>query len=319
MGLSNYKLFIVLLLVQLSSACTLLNGEVEAEALSPSEKEADLTDFFAGIDPSDATFVVYHPMSGQIIRHNTVRAQQRFIPASTYKIPNSLIALETEVAKGAEHMIPWDVAVKPDEGFWSPAWSGNHTLRSAIRLSVYWYYQTIAREIGVERMQEYLDQFDYGNQDLGGGIDQFWLHGDLRISPNEQVRFLERMYSGKLGLSARTTQIVKEILVLEETESYRLSGKTGTADVTPTRELAWLVGFVEREGEVWFYALNMEGEKVWEQWGHSSKRVALVRSLLQATQNQDIYGHFPVFKAQSTENPKNMGLLSKTFISQHSS
>lgn len=210
-----------------------------------------------------------------------MRAQQRFIPASTYKIPNSLIASETGVAKDAEHMIPWDSAVKPSKGFWSPEWSRDHTLHSAIRLSVYWYYQALAREIGAERMQDYLDRFDYGNRDMGGGVDRFWLHGELRISPNEQVRFLERMYNGKLGVSARSTQIVKEILVLEETKDYRLSGKTGTADVTATRELAWLVGFVEREGDVWFYALNMEGEQVWEQWGRSSKRIALVRSLLQ--------------------------------------
>lgn len=281
MALNNYKLLIVLLLAQLTAACTLSDKAEEPEASLPLEKDVDLADFFPGIDHNDATFVVYRPLSGQIIRHNAVRAQQRFIPASTYKIPNSLIALETEVAKGAEHMIPWDSAVKPAKGFWSPEWSRNHTLRSAMRLSVYWYYQTLAREIGAERMQEYLDQFDYGNRDMGGDIDQFWLHGDLRISPNEQVRFLERMYNGKLGLSTRSTRIVKEILVLEESPGYRLSGKTGTADVTATRELAWLVGFVEREGNVWFYALNMEGEQVWEQWGSSSKRIALVRSLLQ--------------------------------------
>jgi len=113
-------------------------------------------------------------------------------------------------------------------------------------------------------MQNYVDQFDYGNRDLGGGIDQFWLYGDLKISPNEQVKFLERMYSEELGVSEESTQVVKDILVLEEMHSYRLSGKTGTADVTSTRELAWLVGFVERDNDVWFYALNMEGEQVWE-------------------------------------------------------
>jgi len=281
MGLSNCKLLIVLLLAQVVAACTLSDRAAKAETSLPLENVVNLADFFPGIDPNDATFVVYHPLSDQIIWHNPVRAKQRFIPASTYKIPNSLIALETGVAKGAEHVIPWDSAVKPTKGFWSHKWSKNHTLRSAIRLSVYWYYQALAREVGVERMQEYLDQFDYGNRDTGGGIDRFWLHGDLRISPNEQVRFLERMYNEKLGLSARSTRIVKEILVLEERVGYRLSGKTGTADVTPTRELAWLVGFVEREGNVWFYALNMEGEQVWEQWGSSSKRIALVHSLLQ--------------------------------------
>jgi len=280
MNLKTHKLVIVLLLAQISTACTLLENAGESK-VSSLEREVNLAEFFHGINPAEATFVVYHPSSGETIRHNAPRARQQFIPASTYKIPHSLIALETGVAEGPEHMIPWDSTIRPAEGFWSPEWSRNHTLRSAIRLSVYWYYQALAREIGAERMQAYLDQIDYGNRDLGGGIDQFWLHGDLRISPNEQVRFLERMYSGKLGLSPRTTQIVKEILVLEERADYRLSGKTGTADVTPTRELAWLVGFVEREGEVWFYALNMEGEQVWEQWGHPAKRLALVRSLLQ--------------------------------------
>ena len=112
-------------------------------------------------------------------------------------------------------------------------------------------------------------------------IDQFWLYGDLKISPNEQVKFLERMYNEELGVSEESTQVVRDILVLEEMHGYRLSGKTGTADVTSTRELAWLVGFVERDSDVWFYALNMEGEQVWEQWGSSSKRIALVRSMLQ--------------------------------------
>lgn len=280
MNFKTKKMVIVLLLAQISAACSLLEKPEESE-VSSLEKEINLAEFFQDIDPNEATFVVYHPSSGQTIRHNAARAQQRFIPASTYKIPNSLIALESGVAKGSEHMIPWDSAVRPDDGFWSSEWSRNHTLRSAIRLSVYWYYQALARDIGAERMQAYLDQMDYGNRDIGGGIDQFWLHGDLRISPNEQVRFLERMYSGELGLSPRTTQVVKEILVLEENADYRLSGKTGTADVTPTRELAWLVGFVERGREVWFFALNMEGEQVWEQWGHSAKRIALVRSLLQ--------------------------------------
>lgn len=275
-----YKALVVLFLAQTLTACSLFK-KVEEPQISFLEKEVNLADFFHGIDPADATFVVYHPASRRYIRHNPARAQQQFIPASTFKIPNSLIALETGVAAGPEHVIRWDSSVKPAEGFWSSEWSRDHTLHSALRLSVYWYYQALAREIGEERMQSYLDQIDYGNRDLGGGIDRFWLNGNLRISSNEQVRFLERMYNGKLGLSTRTTEIVKEMLVLEQGADYRLSGKTGTADVTPTRELAWLVGFVERGEEVWFYALNMEGEQVWEQWGHPAKRLTLVRSLLQ--------------------------------------
>ncbi|HSJ10700.1 MAG TPA: penicillin-binding transpeptidase domain-containing protein, partial [Longimicrobiales bacterium] len=163
---------------------------------------------------------------------------------------------------------------------WSSSWSADQTLRTAMRNSVFWYYQEIARQIGATRMREYLDRFEYGNGSMGGGIDRFWLHGDLRISADEQVRFLQRMYDGQLGLSERTTQAVRDIIVLDSTAGYRVSGKTGTANVTSTRELAWLVGFVELPSDTWFFALNVEGAEVWERWGNPGARLALVRSLL---------------------------------------
>lgn len=261
------------------TACASYQTTPDLGGVLPKGREVDLSEFFSGIDPQDATFVVYNPASGKVVRHNTWRARQRFIPASTFKIPNSLIALETGVAKGQDHLIPWDNK-KPAEGFWSPEWSRDHTLRSAMQYSVVWYYQALAREIGAERMQLYLNQFDYGNHSIGGGLDRFWLRGNLRISPDEQVNFLVRMYRGELGVSEVTTKTVKDILLLEENSTYKLSGKTGTANTSPGRELAWLVGYVERDGEVWFYALNMEGEQVWDLWGKSTARVDLVRDML---------------------------------------
>lgn len=270
-----------LLLVILTTSSCSPTPALQARAQgTQAGREVDLSRFFEGIDPDDAAFVLLNGETGDVIRHNPKRAQQRFIPASTYKIPNSLIALETGVASGPDHLIRWDSTAPRGPGFWAPVWSKDHTLGSAIDNSVYWYYQTLARDVGTERMQRYLRQFDYGNRSTGGGIDRFWLHGDLRISPDEQVRFLRRMYDGDLGVSERSTAIVKDIILLEETPEYRLSGKTGTADVTPTRELAWLVGYVEREGAPWFFALNMEGERVWEQWGSRAARLSLVRSLL---------------------------------------
>jgi beta-lactamase class D len=257
--------------------------EPEPESAPPIvEREVDLTAFFPGLDPDDATFVVLNAQSGEIVRYNPARAARRFVPASTFKIPNSLIALETGVASGADHRIAWD-SVRPNDGsFWAASWSADHTLRSAMRNSVYWYYQVIAREIGADRMQSHLDRFDYGNRDMAGGVDVFWLRGDLRISPDEQVRFLRRMYDNDLGISEESTRIVKDIIVLESDSTYRLSGKTGTAGLGPTRTLAWLVGYVEKPGETSFFALNMEGEDVWERWGNPDARLGLVRELLQA-------------------------------------
>lgn len=235
-----------------------------------------------GVDAADATFVVLKAASGEIIRYNPARARRRFVPASTFKIPNSLIALETNSASGPDHLIEWDSVGPRDGGFWASSWSQDHTLRSAMRNSVFWYYQVLARDIGADRMQHYLDQFDYGNRNMGGGLDRFWLHGDLRISPDEQVQFLKRMYDGELGLSDRSTRIVKDILVLDAGRADRLSGKTGTANLTAMRTLAWLVGYVERPADTWFFAMNVEGEEVWARWGNPAARLALVRELLAA-------------------------------------
>jgi beta-lactamase class D len=127
-------------------------------------------------------------------------------------------------------------------------------------------------------MQAHLVRFQYGNQNIGGGIDQFWLQGGLRISPDEQIDFLRRFYTGQLGVSQRSTEIVKKILVLEETSEYRLSGKTGTATLESGTEIAWLVGYVERQGRVYYYALNLQGrgDAVWDR----ARRVAVTKEIL---------------------------------------
>lgn len=271
--------------VAMASACAPA-PQPEPEATEPPPvtiRGVDLSSLFPGVDAGNATFVVLNGRSGEMVRYNGARAARRYVPASTFKIPNSLIALETGVASGPDHLIAWD-SVRPTDGsFWATSWSGDHSLRSALQNSVYWYYQKLAREIGTDRMQAYLHQFDYGNKSMGGGLDRFWLSGDLRISANEQVRFLRRMYDSNLGISAKTTRLMKDMLVLESEGAYRLSGKTGTANLGSGLTLAWLVGYVEKPGETSFFALNMEGEEVWARWGSPSSRLQLVRELLKAT------------------------------------
>jgi beta-lactamase class D len=125
---------------------------------------------------------------------------------------------------------------------------------------VVWYYQELARRTGPERMRSYLARFGYGNGDISGGIDQFWLTGGLGISPVEQVEFLRRFYFGELGASERSTRIAKELLVLEETPAYRLSGKSGWAGLGEpgTQQVGWLVGYRERGDGVYYFATNIE-------------------------------------------------------------
>jgi beta-lactamase class D len=121
------------------------------------------------------------------------RAQARYSPASTFKLFNALVALETGTVKEEHEVIRWDGVKRTFDD-----WNRDHSLASGMKYSVVWYYQDMARRIGPQRMQDWLDRVGYGNRNIGGGIDRFWLDGDLRISQVEQVRFLQRLASGSL-------------------------------------------------------------------------------------------------------------------------
>jgi beta-lactamase class D len=219
------------------------------------------------------TFVVLDSQ-GRISSQPAGGARARFTPCSTFKIPNSLIALDSGVAPDAAFSVPYDPV---RDGEQHGAWSLDQDLRSALRVSAAWYYREIARRVGVERMRGYLDRFDYGNRDMGGGIDGFWIGGGLAISPEEQVRFLQRFRENKLGVDLRKTQMVRELLLLESGDTYRWFGKTGTCVDRTHGPVAWHVGFVERGAAVTYYALQMSGGSVAELF---RKRPAVIRGKL---------------------------------------
>ena len=150
------------------------------------------------------TFVGYKVDEDLVIASDKDRSGQAMLPASTFKIPNSVIALETGVVGDPDKDIfKWDGVVRSIE-----AWNRDHTLRSAIAASAVPVYQEIARRIGADRMQKFVDLFGYGNRDIGGGIDQFWLTGNLRISPIQQIDFVDRLRRGKLPVSKRSQELV---------------------------------------------------------------------------------------------------------------
>jgi len=197
--------------------------------------------------------VLYDLNGNRYIRYNPERCAERFLPASTFKIINSLIGLESGVIPDENYVIKWDGTPYDD----IPSWNQDHTLKTAIQNSVVWYYQELARRVGKEKMQHYVDLVHYGNQDISGQIDTFWLEGGLRISTDEQVEFLKRLYQGDLPFSQRSLNIVKEILVLEKTASYQLSGKTGSVQRLTPHE-GWFMGYLETSGNVYFFAANFE-------------------------------------------------------------
>ncbi len=192
--------------------------------------------------------VIYDLNENNYLVYNKERSKERFLPASTYKILNSLIALETNVIKDENEIIPWDSIDRKND-----RWNMDQNLRTAVKYSVVWVYQEFARKIGRERMQHYVDSVKYGNYNIGGGIDRFWLDGDLRISAFEKVEFLKRLYFEDLPFSKRNIKIVRDILINEQTDTYILRGKTGWASKT-----GWYVGYLEEHGNIYFFANNID-------------------------------------------------------------
>jgi beta-lactamase class D len=258
-----------LITAAVASGCakSLLGGDAAAPAQTPaaaSPKEApaktevetaDLSAYFKG---RPGTFVLLDLRSGRYLRHDAARAAERFPPFSTFKIPNSLIGLEAGVIKDADFLIKWDERKYPANPNF-PQWFRDQTLRTAFQRSAVWYYQELAERVGESKMKELLDGLDYGNEDTSGGLTRFWLGSSLKISADEQVAFLRRLYLGELPVSKRSLDIVKEIMVQEETPAYRLSAKTGGGPLSEGRYLGWFVGYLEAGGATHLFAIQLEG------------------------------------------------------------
>ena len=192
---------------------------------------------------TEGTFVAYKVDDYLIIASDKVRSGEGKLPASTFKIPNSLIALETGVVQDPDKdVFKWD-GVKRD----IEAWNKDHTLRPRSPVSAVPVYQEIARRIGQERMQKYVDLFEYGNRDIGGGIDQFWLTGNLRIDPVQQIDFVDRLRRGVLPVSKRAQELVRDILPVTKVGDATIRSKSGLLGAEIGKpSLGWLVGWAEK-------------------------------------------------------------------------
>ena len=179
------------------------------------------------------------------------------------------MSLETGVIENASSIIKWDSVES-----WNPGWNRDHTLQSAFQVSCVPCYQQLARKIGEERMQFYIDKNHYGNQDIGGGIDMFWLTGNLRISPSEQVEFLKKLYFNELDFSESAMKIVKDIMIIEQDSAYTLHGKTGWATINDIN-YGWFVGYVEKGENAYFFATNIEAAQPDDSFAQARKAISL--------------------------------------------
>lgn len=203
----------------------------------------------------EGSILIYDLNHNRFYQHNARRNSIAVVPASTFKIFNSLVALETGVIRDDVAVLTWDGIERDLE-----QWNRDLNLRQAFQDSAIWFYQVLARKIGPERMQNFLNQVGYGNRQIGPKeeIDNFWLGGPLQITPKEQIEFLRRLHRGDLPFSKRTMDLVKDIMVFEQTPDYVLRAKTGWAfEMTPP-QLGWFVGYLEQNQNVYFFATNVD-------------------------------------------------------------
>lgn len=207
------------------------------------------------------SFLLYDLSRNRYTVHKRERAQTSFLPASTFKILHSLIALEANAVSDEHEVFRWDGI---DRGV--PVWNRDHDMSRAFANSTVWFYQEIARRVGEARMRPLVRAAAYGNCDTSGGLDHFWLDGALRITSEEQIEFLVRLHEGLVPFSPRATEIVKRIMAQERGADWVLRAKSGWVHFQPAAakdlpvapQIGWFVGYVERGPDAYFFALNID-------------------------------------------------------------
>jgi beta-lactamase class D len=220
------------------------------------------------------TFVLFDPDRGLMRGHDRHRAETRFTPASTFKIANSLIGLSVGAVASVDEVLPY----RSNDPPFSPAWEKDMGLRQAMVVSNVPIYQELARRIGLERMRQGVVKLGYGNEQIGTQVDRFWLRGPLAISAVEQTLFLSRLARKQLPFPVPAQRAVAAITVVERGEGWVLHAKTGWQN-GPGAGVGWWVGWVERGGRVYPFALNLDlGGRA-----DADLRLSLGRAALKAT------------------------------------
>lgn len=218
-------------------------------------------------------FAMFDNAQGQFTLYDTGFYRKRFSPASTFKIVNSLIGLETGRIVDENMIIPWDGV---ERSF--PDWNKDLTMAEAFRVSAVPYYQEVARRIGRDTMQYWIDTLGYGNKNINGPIDSFWLNQTLTISPDEQLGLVKRLYFGQLPFQKRTQEIVKRVMLRENNSLYKLSYKTGSGKNEKGDQLGWVVGWIEENRHPYFFVLLVTSPD--PNYDMVNRRMALLNDIL---------------------------------------
>ena len=212
----------------------------------------DLSSFFQGYD---GCFVLYDLKSDSCQIYNEAMARERVSPDSTYKIYSALCALEHQAITPASNTLEWN-----GQEYSFSEWNQNQSLPSALKNSVNWYFQELDERVGLETLEAFYQNIGYGNQNLSGGVSDFWMESSLKISAVEQVELLKKLYDNTFDFDQKNMDAVKDAMVLSSSTKGTLHGKTGTGMVNGEMVNGWFIGYVESSENTWFFATNIRGD-----------------------------------------------------------
>jgi len=190
-----------------------------------------------------------------LIEFNKERCGKRVSPCSTFKIPLALMAFDQHIFTDENTLIKWDSVDRHNKD-----WNKNQTPKTWLKFSSVWVSQWLTPQLGTEKIKKYLADFDYGNQDMSAGITQFWLSSSLKISPREQLIFLERLWEGNLAVSSSAIALTKISMDTETSKSgSTISGKTGTGFFgKENSQLGWYIGYLKHGKDEYIFVTNLE-------------------------------------------------------------
>lgn len=223
----------------------------------------------------NGSILIYDPQKKIYYSNDFHWANTGFLPASTFKIPNAIVAMETSTISNDSTIIKWDGKKRAFE-----SWEKDLTFREAFQASCVPCFQEIARKIGVENMENYLNKLRYPTMDVREEtIDNFWLRGNSKITQMEQIDFLQRFYTKKLPILNSTRDKMLKLFEIEKTPEYTLSGKTGWS-YNEKDNNGWFVGFYQRGERIYYFALNVVPKDVNNMEQFATARVNAIREAL---------------------------------------
>jgi|SRR5450830_123900 len=238
-------------------------------AASTPQERLDWSNYFSNAN-AKGTIVVVDARANKdvVLVYDSERANRRYSPASTFKIPHSLFALDAGILRDEFQVIPWDGTKRSIE-----AWNEDQNLRSAMRSSTVWVYEQFAQQLGDKREADYMQKIAYGNA-VTEGAKPFWIEGELEISANEQISLLRRLYRNELPFRVEHQRLVKDVMINEAGQDWILRAKTGW-----NGKVGWWVGWVEWPTGPVFFALNIDTPN---RLSDLPKRLDITRNILRS-------------------------------------